>query len=147
MNMRGKSSGYTLLEVLLVLALLAGAGYLLLIRIPHHMPDSNLEKASSALLDDLRVTQQAAISCNTWYRVRFFPSAGRYMIFKESGLIRSVSLPEGVCFDNRQLDLTFSAAGTPGQGMSVILAAGNSRKKVIVAPVTGRIRMEDIKSN
>jgi type II secretory pathway pseudopilin PulG len=146
MTINNKSFGYTLLEILLVLVLLTAASYTLLIRLPHSIPDRNLAIAANGLLDDLRETQQAAIASNTWHKVKFFPYANQYKIYKESKLIRSVDLPPHVRLDNSPPDLTFLPTGAPSIGVTVMLAAGNSKKNVIVAPVMGRIRLEDVAS-
>jgi len=143
MAFKHNSIGYTLLEVLLVLALLTGAGYTLLIRLPYNNLETNLEMAANNLLDDLRETQQAAIASNVWHKVRFFPSTNQYKIFKQDKFLRSVDLPPNVRFNNSPPDLTFYPSGTPSGGMTVMLAAGRFKKNVIVAPVMGRIRLED----
>ncbi len=130
------------MEILLVLIILAGAGFSLLIRIPHDFEKKNIEISATELQEDLRETQQAAISNNVWYQVKFSPYTNEYKIFKQSELVSLQSLPTGVRFSNSPSELTFLPTGAPNVGMTVILKAGNLERKIIVAPVLGRIRLE-----
>lgn len=137
--------GYTLLEILLVLSILAGAGFYLLLRIPHSLQEKGIEVSASNLLADLRETQQAAIAGNVWYKIKFYPATNEYKVFKEGNFVRNVFLQKGVCFGNCPPELTLLPTGAPAAGMTVSLKAGNLERKVIVAPVMGRIRVEIVR--
>lgn len=142
--MRGSknSSGYSLLEILLVLTILAGTGFFLLLQIPHDLQERKIEISSARLLADLRETQQAAITGGVWYKVKFYSSTNEYKLFKQGEYIRTVVLQKGVSFGNSSTEITFNPTGAPVPGMTVILKAGNLERRVIVAPVMGRIRLE-----
>ena len=138
-----QGGGFTLLEVLLALTLLAGAGFVLLVKIPVHLQSQHLAQSSTQLLEDLRDIRQAALAENTFYQVNFYQSAGFYRIFRQFTKVKDVALAEGVSFLGQPPDLVFNAAGTPSVGMTIILTAGGAgQKKVVVAPVGGRIREE-----
>lgn len=143
--MTKQKSGYSILEVLLVLTLLAGAGFLLLIQIPHNIEQKRMEITVEAMLDDLREVQQAAIAENIWYRVKFYPATKEYRIFKQGDFVRSVTLSEGVEYGNSPGELTFLPTGAPGMGMTIILITPNLERRVIIAPVLGRIRLEIVR--
>lgn len=143
--MNYRRSGFTVLEILLVIAILAGAGFFLIIKIPYELEKERIETSSLRLLGDLREVQQAAVSENLWYKVKFYPDKGEYKIFRQGEFIRSVKLQEGVVFRNRPPELTFLPTGAPVPGMTIILAAGDRERRIIVAPVMGRIREEIIK--
>ncbi|KUO58788.1 MAG: prepilin cleavage protein [Gracilibacter sp. BRH_c7a] len=143
--MAKKSSGYSLLEILLVLTLLAGAGFLLLIQIPHNLELKEMEISSEIMLNDLREVQQAAIAENVWYRVKFYPHTKEYRIFRQGDFIRSVGLSEGVQYGNTPSELTLLPTGAPVTGMTIILTTSNLERKVIIAPVMGRIRLEIVR--
>ncbi|RNC29303.1 MAG: hypothetical protein AWM53_00656 [Candidatus Dichloromethanomonas elyunquensis] len=145
MIVRTNKNGYTLLEILLVLVLLAGAGFFLLVQVPHDLQQNSIEISASTLLQDLRETQQASISGNVWYRVKFYSQTNEYMIFKQGEFLRSVRLYPGVSFANSPPELIFQPAGVPVTGMTVILQAGNRKRKVIIAPVMGRMRIETVR--
>ena len=140
-----QSPGYYLLEVLLVLTLLAGAGFLLLIQVPYNLEQKGMEVTAERLLDDLREAQQAAIVENVWYRVKFYPETNEYKIFKQGNTVHSFSLAEGVRFGNNPGDLTFLPTGSPDKGMTIILITAKLERRVIIAPVMGRIRLEIVR--
>jgi len=135
--------GFTLLELLLVLVIMAGLGFVLMVRLPVHAESRVLAQASTQLLSDLRDTRQAALSENTWYQVKFYSSSNFYRITRQGIWVRDVYLPNGVKLLNQPPDLNFNASGIPSAGMTILLGtAAGEQKKVIVAPVTGRIREE-----
>ncbi len=136
--------GFTLLELLLVLAILAGAGFVLIIKLPLQSQSQRLTLTSTKLLAELRDTRQAAMSENTWYQIKFFYEPKYYRIMRQGVLVKQIELEKGIVFGNKPPDLTFSATGNPnGVGMTILLeTAAGEQKKIIVAPITGRIREE-----
>lgn len=143
--MKSGKAGYSLLEVLLVLTIVAGAGFLLLIQIPHSMEQKGIEYSAERMLEDLRETQQAAIAENSWYRIKFFRETNEYMIFRQGEFVRSVSLANGVNYGNNPNELTLLPTGAPAAGITVILTCGQQERRVIAAPVMGRIRLEIVR--
>lgn len=139
---RGSNQGFTLLEILLVLILITGAGFVLLIKLPVQFDKEHLALATTQLLGDLRDVRQAALAENTWYAVKFYPQAGKphYQIFRQGTKVKDVYLNEGVKFVDRPGDLTINASGRSG-GMTITLqnSAGEQRS-IVVAPVGMRIR-------
>ncbi len=135
--------GFTLLELILVLTILAGAGFVLIIKLPLQSQSRSLSLTSTQLLADLRDTRQAAMAENTWYQVRFFYEPKYYKITRQGVLVKQIELEKGIVFGNKPPDLTFSATGTPSVGMTILLeTSAGEQRKVIVAPVSGRIREE-----
>ena len=68
----GKDRGFTLLEILLVLILLSGAGFVLLIKLPINFDKEHLDFATTQLLEEIRDARQAALAENNWYQVKFY---------------------------------------------------------------------------
>ena len=136
--------GFTLLEVLLVLTLLAGAGFGLMVKLPLHWDSRNLAVASTRLLEELRDARQAAMAENVWYEIRFFPDANSYQITRMGIRVKDITLPSGIKMLNRPPYLRFYATGIPDRGMTITLgtASGKEQRKVIVAGVSGRIRTD-----
>lgn len=139
------SPGYTLIELLLVLALLSGVGFVMLVKLPVQQNERNLALASTQLTQELRDTRQAALSERTWYEMEFFYTQGFYRIFREGKWIKDVSLPKGVIIENAPADFRFYASGSPSVGGTITLKAGNLKKNVIMMPVTARVREEIVK--
>ncbi|MDA8228396.1 MAG: prepilin-type cleavage/methylation domain-containing protein [Desulfitobacterium hafniense] len=132
----------TLIEVLLALTILAGAGFLLMVKLPVYTGRQALDTSATQLLQELRDARQAALSENTWYQVKFYFTGGYYRIYRQGTKIKDITLPNGVILLNQPPDLIFNAAGAPNNGLTVLLGSGSIQRKVIVAPVTGRIREE-----
>lgn len=140
--------GFTLLEVLLILSLLAGVGFVLLVKLPVEMDQRNLSLASTQLIQDLRDARASALSENTWYEVRFFQTNNTYRIYREGLLQKNVSLPEKISFANKPNTIRFSAEGSPiflgslPLTGTVSLTNGKQTRNIITALITGRIREE-----
>ncbi|AET66677.1 prepilin-type N-terminal cleavage/methylation domain-containing protein [Desulfosporosinus orientis DSM 765] len=141
-NVRGEDCGFTLLEMLLVLILLAGAGFYLLIKLPVNFERQRLAFESTQLLEEIRDARQAAMAENNWYAVKFYYQTGNhhYQIFQQGKMIKNIYLQDGVEFLGSPGDLTFNALGrSVGTTITLTNSAGE-RKSVIVAPVGMRIR-------
>jgi len=138
-------TGYTLLEILLVLMILAGAGFFLLIQIPNDTQEKGIELSALRLLEDLREVQQAAMADNIWYKVKFYPATSTYKIFRQGEFIRSVVFQEGVRFGNSPPEVIFQPIGAPTVGMTVVLKTTEKERHVIIAPIMGRMRIEIVR--
>ncbi len=101
-----------------------------------------LEKAAKQLVSDLRETREKAIAENVWQQIKFYPSSNMYRILKAGVRVEDVTLDKGVTLKSGYLDISFYPTGVPSVGATIIL--GNNRGKelkVIIAPVTGRVRI------
>ncbi|AGA69883.1 prepilin-type N-terminal cleavage/methylation domain-containing protein [Desulfitobacterium dichloroeliminans LMG P-21439] len=142
------SKGFTLLEVLLVLTLLAGAGFVLLVKLPVQMENRNLSLASTQIVQDLREARTSALAEDVWYEIRFYESNDTYRIYREGSLVKNSSLPQKISFANRPSTVRFSAGGTtsfvgsPPLTGTISLTNGKSTRNVITALITGRVREE-----
>lgn len=144
-----QNSGFSLLEVLLVLTLLAGAGFVLLVKLPVQLDNRNLSLASTQLMQELRDARQSALAENTWYEVRFYPDSNIYKVLREGNtIVKSIPLPEKVQFYNRPNTIRFSSSGTPvftgtpPLTGTISLTNGKKTRNIITALITGRVREE-----
>ncbi|OLN32226.1 prepilin-type N-terminal cleavage/methylation domain-containing protein [Desulfosporosinus metallidurans] len=139
---RGNDRGFTLLEMLLVLVLLAGSGFVLLIKLPVNLEKERLTFATTQLLEDIRDTRQAALAENNWYSIKFYYQIGdqHYQIFRQGTRVKDVYYKEGIQLFGGPKELSFSAIGR-GVGATIILTnSKGERRSIIVAPVGMRIR-------
>lgn len=139
---RDDERGFTLLELLLVLILLSGAGFVLLIKLPIHFEKENLAFAATQLLEEIRDARQAALAENCWYEVKFYPQKGdhHYQVFCQGTRVKDVHLKDGIQFADKPGNLTFNASGrSVGTTITLKNSAGELRS-VVVAPVGMRIR-------
>lgn len=129
----------------MVLILLSGLGFYVLTQVNNDTEQQKIELSALRLLEDLRECQQRAIAENSWLRLKVYPEANSYKIFNQGGLISSTKLQKGVRFGNRPPELIFQPTGTPSVGMTIVIQTPNNERRVIIAPVLGRTRIEIIK--
>jgi len=142
LNRKRSEWGYTLLELLLVLAILSGAGFMLLLKVSAIYDAQRLEHAATLVMEDLREAKQAAVTENVFYQVAFYAN-NTYCVKRQDQVVKWVSLPEGVHFAHiPKPDIIFYAQGTPNMGNRVLLEYRGKLKSVIVSAVGGRIRVE-----
>lgn len=140
--------GFTLLEMLLVLILLAGSGFYLLIKFPVNFEKQHLAFETTQLLEEIRDARQAALAENNWYAVKFYHQTGdhHYQIFKQGKMMKNIYLKDGIEFVGSPGDkdgkLIFNAVGrSVGTTITLTNSSGELRS-VVVAPVGMRIREE-----
>jgi len=134
--------GFTLLEMLLVLILLAGSGFYLLIKLPVNFDKQRLAFESTQLLEEIRDARQAAMAENNWYAVKFYYQTEdhHYQIFRQGKMIKNVYFKDGIEFFGSPGDVSFNALGrSVGTTITLTNSSGELRS-VIVAPVGMRIR-------
>lgn len=139
---RGNERGFTLLEILLVLILLSGAGFVLLIKLPMNFEKEGLAFSTTQLLEEIRDARQAALAENNWYEVKFYPQDGdhHYQIFRQGTRMKDVHLKDGIQFVDKPSNLTFNASGrSVGTTIALTNSLGEIRR-VVIAPVGMRIR-------
>ena len=141
-EMRSKERGYTLLEILLVLILLSGAGFMLLVKLPINFERQGLAFATTQLLAEIRDVRQTAMSENNWYVVKFYPVYGdhHYKIFRQGTRVKEIHFKDGIQFLGRPGDLTFNASGRSVGSTIVLVNSSGEQKSVVIAPVGMRIR-------
>ncbi len=145
-KLKAYDRGFTLLEMMLVLILLAGSGFYLLIKLPVNFEKQRLAFATTQLLEEIRDVRQAALAENTWYDVKFYYQAGdhHYQIFRQGKRIKDIYFKDGIEFFGSPGDkdgvLRFNASGR-SQGTTITLInSSDEQRSVIVAPVGMRIR-------
>ena len=141
-GMWGDERGFTLVELLLVLILLTGSGFVLLIKLPINFAQQHLDLASTQLLEEIRDVRQTALAENNWYQVKFYLQNGdnHYQIFRQGTRLKDVHLKDGIQFVGQPADLMFNATGRSVGTTIVLTNSAGERRSVVVAPVGMRIR-------
>ncbi len=148
-----KEAAFTLVELLIVLALL---GIMLSVAVPAIRDISgrhNLEIAARSLAIDIRRTRQMAITTGTPYCLQLAVNSTSYDYRIKNCLSAETerfSYPEGVSLSSTTFQpsgsmpqLRFSSSGHCGGGTAVLINGAGVRSYVIVAAITGRVRISE----
>ena len=159
--------GITLMELIIVMAIIALGAVLMVPNIAGWIPNYRLRSATRDVVSTLRVAQMKAVARNMDHRVTFDPGEGSYFIMRRTtaGMNNWVKitvsdevaagaddakqfLPTGVQFDSVNFPTAvnnpeFYPNSTASGGNVVLKNSKGTLKTIIVAPTTGRIRIAD----
>ncbi len=144
--------GYTLTELIVVLALLGLLTALAVPALSHLAAPQNLDLAARELAVNMRLARQKAITSGATQIIEFHLHSDTYRV-KDTGTNEAfkVKLPEGVSYGFINFPktggfpcLSFLKSGAPSRGGTVSFAGpGGLNKHVIITPATGRVRISD----
>lgn len=152
--MARKTKAFTLLELLLVLALL-GTMAALAWPIWRSVSDlSDLESASRLVLAQARTAQGSALAAGgdcalTWLSLGGRPPAQYRIVLAPAGggaaVLGSYDLPSGFCVSTNfpGQSLNYTSAGTPSRGGTITLVSPAGRRRYIIASGIGRLRLSN----
>ena len=159
--------GITLMELIIVMAIIALGAVLMVPNIAGWIPHYRLRSATRDVVSTLRVAQMKAVARNVDHRVTFVPGEGSFFIMRRTtagvnNWVRiTVSdevaagaddakqfLPSGVQFDSVNFPTAvnnpeFYPNSTASGGNVVLKNSRGTLRTIIVAPTTGRIRIAD----
>ena len=155
--MKPDASGYTLVELLSVLAILGLIAMLVWPRYQVLTDELALRQAAAVMARELRLARQSAITYGSECAVVFRDDSDSYLV-RQGEKSRTVKVHRGVetawsrfprdptsPFDGSRSACRFLPLGTPVQGGTVHLK--NQRDQslyVVVAPVTSRVRVTEV---
>lgn len=150
--MKKRQSGFTLLEVILAVAIL---GIILSVAIPNlqkPLAHYRLKNAGMQLAADLRwIRQQSIYGKTSMVNVWFSLANNLYLIRDGTKIVLQRTLPPGIRFSAIELQqnpFTFSLAGAPGGGGHIKLKnIYGETCYVYIMPSSGRIRVELVRDN
>ncbi len=138
------SKGYTLIELMVVVGIIALLLWLSLNGLDYLIQWNKLNTAAALLSSELKNTQSKAFYEGVYYKLQFWTTLDRYRVYKQTELIDDVILKDIDLFNTNFTDnnLYFYPNGVPSMGGTVTLK--NKRGKVlyvIMTPVTARVRV------
>lgn len=145
--------GFTLIEVIIVVAIIGIASAMILVSFSGQRQTRNLERAAREVTSVLREAQNYALSGragainenNTYYGVQI-ASATAYSVVSSSGTVTSYTLKNGVTFTSGTTTIGFAlprgdvlVGGSPLAGSYRVGLVGGSTNRYICVYSTGRI--------
>ena len=149
--MRWQRGGFSLLELLIVTAMISMICGMGMMRLGNSLAEYELSAAALELAADLRWMQQLAVNSPAIAGGPFYALAvdhrtgARYQIMASTKTLKWTVLPQSVRLLDVKDNLVFYSNGRPNQGLSFVLQSRPLRRTryVIVAAVTGRVRISD----
>lgn len=143
----GRCDGYTLLELLIVLAMIALLVSALPVSLSNVKRTADVRVASDSLVTALRIARERAIERNVVVSLRVNDSARTFEILP-SGPLRSYARTARISIVQPVTDqpdspvvLFYPDGSSPGADFRI--TAGGRARAVTITPVIGRIRVED----
>lgn len=148
--MQKSQSGFTLVELLIVVALILMICSAGILRMGNSIEEHELSAAALALAADLHFLRQLSVNSPAGaggpiYSMSFDHAGERsYKINGGIKIIKRIQLPMSVSVKNSPRSISFSSSGTPSQGQTIMLQNRQGKiKYVILAAVSGRIRVSE----
>jgi len=143
---KNRNKGYTLIELMVVVGIIALLLGLSLNGLDNLIQWSKLNTAAALLSSELKNIHSRAFYEGVYYKLQFWPTLDRYRyrIYRQTELIQDIILADIDLFNTNFTDnnLYFYPSGVPSMGGTVTLK--NKRGKVlyvIMTPVTARVRV------
>ncbi|NLZ52781.1 MAG: prepilin-type N-terminal cleavage/methylation domain-containing protein [Thermoanaerobacteraceae bacterium] len=140
------SKGFTLIEVVLVIAILGLLSIIIVPDLKRTLAKYKLEVAAQELAQNIRLTQQKSITEGVSYKIVLdLNRKDNYqMLLGRRGKL--IKLPSGVYFDwttysEVNKTLVFYPTGAPNRGGTIAIANGEDTLYVIISVATGRVRI------
>ncbi len=144
--MKSNKRGVTLIELVVVFAIIAIGSLLAVPNIGPWIANYRLRTATRDITSTLRVAQMRAVSNNLNYQVLFDVGAGTYRLQRNSGGWVDEgtlqTLPTGIRINDpapSNNPLTFSPNSSSNGGTITLKNTKNSQRTIAVLPSTGRI--------
>ena len=147
---RKNKKGVTLIELVVVMAIIAIGAVLLAPNIGGWIPNYRLRSATREIVSALRVAQMKAISSNTEYQVVFDPGARNYVLqYKNTGGVFvnegiAQALPSGIIISGINFPAHtahFNPNSTSSTGSLTLQNTKGSSKTITLTTATGRVNV------
>ena len=150
--MRWGRGGFSLLELLVVTAMISMICAMGLLRLGDSLAAAELSAAALELAADLRWMQQASVNSpvgagGPFYSLTFNQATGAgYVVKAGLNVYKRGAFPDSVRLANLPQAVSFTGFGSPTHAQTIALKSlrTNRVRYVIIAAVTGRVRISDV---
>ena len=146
-----KKKGVTLIELVVVMAIIAIGAVMVAPNIGAWIPNYRLRSSTRDIVSALRTAQMKAISMNTQYQVAFNPGAGSYILqYQDTGgnwINEGVTqaLPSGIQISGMTFpgnNATFYPNSTCSDGSITLVNPKGTSKTIALTFSTGRAQIQ-----
>lgn len=147
----GNSQGFTLLELMVIVAIMTILFSITLISFTSALERINLNNTAQVMQSQLRLMQAKAVAEGQYYEIRFDPTLNRYRIFRGSNLVKVIAFEPGISYFYIRTSgginvsyLRYYATSAPSSGATIAIQDNRQNKRyIIVTPAIGRIRISE----
>lgn len=141
-------SGFTLVEVVIVIAVLSILATMALPTMNKTLADRELDNAAQILVGGLRNLQQTSLNTTpsgNFPIMKFDKTApSRYYVTANLKTVDSATFADTVTISSSPIEITFGMNGLPNAPATIILYSNKTKKlKYVIIASTGRIRTSD----
>ena len=146
-----KQRGVTLIELVICIGVLGIIASTAIPKLGQSLAQQELESASLQLAADIRWLQQLSINAGSGtvsYRLLFNNSEPYgYYVTANTQVIKSFTFPKSIRLPGSSAQIGFGLSGAPSGAQTISLQSIKLKtwKYVILAPVTGRVRISNSK--
>jgi len=137
-----KSSAFTLVEVLIVLAIIGSVLAFSVVGIAKFRNSLEYTNSVNQVLSDIKFTQQLADTSSRTCRIEFKAGENVYSIIQGAQLYRSCAVSGKIQFYGKTYFSFVSSGYTEVGGSGTLFLGGSTKIKKIVVSSRGRIRIE-----
>ena len=136
-----KNCGFTLTELLVVIAAITIMSGVSLIFVSQYSPAYKLKGDASQIAVQIRKTQNFALTDQSIYKIKFSKAAKTYNIYKNEVLIENMNLASGISFTTDDIEIAFNSSGAPDIGANIIIVNSKSEQKTISVTQSGFVKI------
>ena len=154
MRLCNKQSGFTLIELMVIIAILAVFAGIAVPNFLSYMPKHRLNGAARQVMGDLMAARMKAVSQNNEFKIFFLANGHEYTILDDDDNDGNIGGTEST--DTKDIhpgyhDVTFSATNDPifhprgtasPLGTTITLSSSSGSKKYVKIRYTGRVKIE-----
>lgn len=143
------SRGFTLVEIMIAVAITGILAGLSVIAFSHYQPDLQLSGAARDMVSNLRYAQQLAISQQVNCGVRFYPDEKKYQIIRYSDpeeIVKNIPLPYEINFSQTGFtnnQLRFNIYGAAVEAGTITMENMENNTSTIEVKPSGFVKMQN----